>query len=125
MKNRFAKSRVIGSVVIAVVLAATSLIFQSCEQHTITYPEAGYESFSTSVQPIFTKDCAGCHGGSLAPNLSEGSAYISLTTNDYINTADPEASLLYTKLQGSHSSYTSSGNKEMILEWIKAGAPND
>jgi hypothetical protein len=125
MKSRFANSSVIGSIRIVAVVISMALISQSCEKHVITYPEAGYESFSTSIQPIFTKDCAGCHSGSLAPNLSEGSSYISLTTNDYINTDDPEASLLYTKLLGSHSSYTSSVNKEMILEWIKAGALND
>jgi hypothetical protein len=111
------------------ILAFASVMiigFNSCEQYVIVPEEVGYESFSTSVQPIFTNDCAGCHnGGSLSPNLTEGSSYVSLTTNGYIDTDNPESSLLYTTLQGSHKSYTSAGNRELILEWIKAGAPND
>lgn len=111
------------------LVAAVAVIFsiQSCDMYEITYPEEeeGYVSYSESIQPIFNSDCAGCHSGSQSPNLSEGSAYTSLTNNGYIDTDNPESSLLYEKLKGSHSAYTSSKNKKMILEWIKAGAPND
>jgi hypothetical protein len=101
---------------------------QSCTQHEIIPPEAEYETFSTSIQPIFNADCLPCHrsGGIQEPFLSEGSAYVSLTSNGYIDTDNPEQSLLIEKLnESSHKSYTTSTNVELILEWIKAGAPND
>jgi hypothetical protein len=96
----------------------------SCDIHEISYPEEGYQSFSESIQPIFTNDCIGCHSSGKL-NLTEGSSYASLTQNDYINTDNPESSLLYTTLQGSHRTYTTSENRKMILEWIQAGALND
>ncbi len=109
------------------VISAVALILciPSCDLHEISYPEEEYSSFSESIQPIFTSDCIGCHsGGNL--NLTEGSSYVSLTTNGYTDTDNPEASLIYTTLQGSsHRSYTTSENRKLILEWIKAGAPND
>lgn len=99
--------------------------FHSCDQYEIVPPETEYESFSTTIQPIFNSDCVRCHSGNLDPNLTEGSSYASLTSGNYINTDDPEASKLYQKLMGSHDTYTSSLNKELILQWITEGAPND
>lgn len=125
MKKKFFSSKTWGKIVPMIFSAALIMGVSSCDTHTIEFPEEGYESFSTSIQPIFKKDCVLCHSGSQAPNLSEGAAYGSLTNNGYIDTDNPESSLLYTKLQGSHASYTNSANKEMILDWIRAGAPND
>lgn len=125
MKKRFFSSTTFGKIVITIFSATMLMSVSSCDTHTIEFPEEGYESFSASIQPIFNKDCALCHSGSQAPNLSEGSAYVSLTTNGYINTDNPEQSLLIEKLNGSHKGYTNSGNVDMILEWITAGAPND
>lgn len=125
MNTRSSDFKLFGRIVTSFLAIAMVIGLQSCEQHVITYPEVGYESYSTSIQPIFNNDCVGCHSGSLDPNLSEGASFVSLTSNGYVDTDDPENSLLYTKLQGSHSSYTSAANKELILEWISAGAPND
>lgn len=108
-----------------VSLLALIIIIPSCDLHEISYPEEGYESYSASIQPIFNSNCVGCHSGSLPPNLSEGASYVYLTTNGYINTDNPESSLLYTTVIGSHRSYTTSENRKLILDWIKAGAPND
>lgn len=110
------------------LVAAVAVVFsiRSCDLHEISYPEdeEGYVSYSASIQPIFNSDCVGCHSSG-TPNFSEGASYASLTTNGFIDTDNPEESLLYTTLTGSHSSYTNSKNKNMILDWIKAGAPND
>jgi hypothetical protein len=116
------------------LLLAVILSIQSCDLHEITYPEPEekeeYVSYSESIQPLFNSDCIGCHSGSQSPNLSEGSSYASLTanTNEYINTDNPESSLLYTKPQSSdHKMYwtPNPGKLNLILDWIKAGAPND
>ena len=126
MKKRIFSSKTCGKIVPMIFSAVLLMSVSSCDTHTIEFPEEGYESFSASIQPIFTNKSVLCHSGSQAPNLSEGSAYASLTNNGYIDTDDPASSPLYTKLQeGSHSSYTTAADEEMILEWITAGAPND
>jgi len=110
---------------IPIALLFAVFLLNSCEQYTITFPEVGYESFTASVQPVFTADCAGCHGGGLSPNLSDGSAYVSLTTGNYLDLDNPEESPLIQKLNGSHKGYTTAPNVELILTWIQEGAPND
>jgi hypothetical protein len=127
MKTRLKNTGNFRNMLTLVAAVAVICSIQSCEQYEITYPEdeVGYVSYSASIQPIFNSDCTLCHSGSQSPNLSEGASYASLSNNGYINTDNPEESLLYTTLMGSHSSYTNARNKGMILEWIEAGAPND
>jgi uncharacterized membrane protein len=106
-------------------VAALIISIPSCDLHEISYPEEEYESFSESIQPIFTSACTRCHSSGTL-NLTEGSSYISLTTNGFIDTDNPESSLLYTTVVGSeHRSYTTTEERKLILEWIRAGAPND
>jgi hypothetical protein len=114
-----------------ILVSAVALIISipSCDLHEITYPEdeVGYVSYSASIQPVFTSDCIECHyAGKL--NLTTGSSFVSLTTNGYIDTDNPESSLLYTTLQGSSHRPNWNPNPtklNLILDWIKAGAPND
>lgn len=111
--------------ILSMIMLSTILSVQSCDQYEIVPPPIEYESFSATIQPIFNNDCVGCHSGSLDPNLSAGSAYVSLTNGGYIDTENPESSLLYEMLQGAHSGYTSNANEDFILQWITEGAPND
>ncbi|MCF8225627.1 MAG: hypothetical protein K9J30_07085 [Bacteroidales bacterium] len=125
MKTTIRTLTLSGRMLIPAISIILILGLQSCTQYEIVPPEVGYESFSTSIQPIFNNDCVDCHSGNLDPNLSEGNSYLALTTGGYIDTDDPGSSLIMTMLEGSHKSYTSASNKELILEWITAGAPND
>lgn len=101
--------------------------FQSCEQYVITFPkeEVKYESYTTTIQPIFKSNCVGCHGIGANPELTEANSYASLTSGNYLNLDSPEESLIIETLRGSHKGYTSSSNINLILSWIEAGAPND
>lgn len=96
--------------------------FSSCEKYVIPPSEDVYISYSASIAPIFASDCVSCHEDR-APILTEAEAYNALKS--YVNTADPESSALVEKLNGSHASRTSTNNKQIILDWITAGAPND
>jgi hypothetical protein len=114
------------------LFAAIAVVFsiQSCDLHEISYPEdeVGYVSYSASIQPIFNTDCLDCHSGAISPNLSEGSSWAALTTNGYIDKDNAESSLLYTTLQSSDHRPNWNPNPtklNLILDWIKAGAPND
>jgi len=98
----------------------------SCEKVTLEPVDVGEVSFSKDLIPIFTKNCAGCHGDALNPDLRAENAYKSLTEGGYINTEDPENSELLKKLNaGSHQARATDVEKEKIKAWIEQGAKND
>ena len=57
-------------------------------------------SFAESILPIIEDyNCAGCHGGGLAPDLRSENAYNSLL-NGYVVPNDAEASVLFQRMPG-------------------------
>ena len=87
-------------------------------------------SFSEDLIPFFETSCAyaGCHNsGGIPPDLTEESAYASLTNGGYIDTDNPEQSLLYTKIAegGSMESFSTPRDTQMVLQWIIEGAENN
>jgi len=113
-------------------ISLAGFIFCSCEYEWIQpekKPIPETLSFSADVMPIFNDGCnAGvCHGaGAKPPDLSEGNAYNSLIDGAFVDTETPEASILYTSMKsGSMKVYTSPGDEEIILAWIKQGAKNN
>lgn len=87
-------------------------------------------SFSGQLIPFFAANCAasGCHGGAHDPNLTAAQAYTSLMSGGYVNTGNPAASTLYTEVQSGNmpvGGTTTSAQKQMILDWIRNGAPNN
>ena len=113
------------NLVVIAPLIFLALGFKACEK--VVFPPSGdvYETFSASVQPIFNSDCISCHDGGRDPNLTEGNSYNALKNGGFIDTANPESSVLYEKLTSTHASRTSENNKKIILDWIKDGAPNN
>lgn len=116
------------------------LLFAGCAKDTTVYPGTETEvtkavSFSTDMQPIFTKSCAlsGCHGaGGRSPVLTEGTSYNSLINGNYINVSKPESSLLYLWLTGVKTpampvgaANNPSNINGLTLAWIKQGAKNN
>src|SRR6478735_1718934 len=61
-------------------------------------------SLKNDVQPIFNRDCnlSGCHDAipSHHPSLTPENAYNDLTSGGYVNTTDPEKSILYLSING-------------------------
>lgn len=85
-------------------------------------------SFADTIQPIFDKNCIGCHSGGLAPNLTTGNSYNALINGGYIemDTTKAEQSLIYTKLlSGTHDGRATNTEEALILAWIKQGAKNN
>ena len=106
------------------LVCAAVIGFHSCDLHTIEFT-VDFDSYSSDIQPIFDSDCIQCHTG-VSPNLTSGSSHTALTTQGYVDLQTPENSTIYSKLlTGSHAAYTINSNKELILEWIKQGAPNN
>ena len=84
-------------------------------------------SYTIGIQPFFDAKCISCHnGGGIPLNLLSDVSYDAIL-NGYVNTTDPEGSLLYTKLNsgGSMAQYASPTEVATILKWIKEGATND
>ena len=87
-------------------------------------------SFSEDLIPYFETSCAyaGCHNtGGIPPDLTEEFAYVSLNAGGYIDTDNPEQSLLYTKIApgGSMERYSTPQETQMVLQWIIEGAENN
>ncbi|MEO8861775.1 MAG: hypothetical protein ABI358_10155 [Ginsengibacter sp.] len=90
--------------------------------------------FSKTIVPILTQSCAasGCHGGSVAPNLTEANAYNSLATGNFYNLANPSNSSIYLWLTGKKSASMPLGSANnpqninaLMLAWITQGAKNN
>lgn len=96
-------------------------------------PNADQVSFSADILPIFNNNnnCTACHKtGGISPDLTTANAYTSLNTAKYINTANPEQSLIYTEPDPAntgvhtHKKY-SAAQAAFVLTWIKQGAQNN
>ena len=119
---------------IPIIFTVLLLGFSSCayyEKPLNDEPIPEVVSFSEDLIPFFETSCtntAGCHDtGDIPPDLTEEFGYISLTTGGYINTNNPEQSLLYTKIApgGSMEKYSTSRDTQMVLKWIEQGAENN
>lgn len=100
---------------------------RACEKYEILPPVIVEEVTFSDIQQIFNNKCTGCHDGVTAsPVLTEGNAFNNLTSGQYIDIANPEASTLYVKMKSSsHSLYSSSGDRNKVLQWIQDGALNN
>ena len=117
-------SMILGAVVLATFIAALS----SCEKNYYTPPTVNPVDtvhFSADIQPIFTANCASCHGATRPPDLREGKSYAALTKGGYI-TPPGETSKLYVKMTGSdHAARSTDADKQKVLIWINQGARNN
>ncbi len=109
-----------------------SIGLSSCHRHTVEPividAITRTVEFSTEIQPVFDTKCVSCHTIT-QPVLVSGSAYNSLINGDFINTADPETSSLYVKLNSlqhpSSSGTFSAEELAILLAWIEQGANNN
>ena len=121
------------TLILLFLLAFTS----GCYYDQVTPPEIECDdikdiSFSTQVEPIIYTDdkCTSCHsaGGSASfLVLTEGDAYNSLNDPKYIDLANPEGSVIYTKPapgQGHFKTYTDC-EPAIVLQWITEGAEDN
>lgn len=124
----------LGHLLYLAALAAVLALSQGCYYDEVL-PEMDPEpvdtvSFAMDVVPIFNAGCnsASCHGaGAVPPDLSAANAYASLTSNGYIDLAEPEMSELYLWMRGERDipMPITGSNPEyngIVLAWIKQGA---
>ncbi len=83
-------------------------------------------SFADEIQPIFTASCVSCHPPTAGLDLTEGTAYSTITASKYMDLANPSQSLIYTypnPTSGTHSykKYTTT-EAALLLKWIEEGA---
>ena len=124
------------------MLAITAMLLTTGCYKVATYapPDTGTAvtttvSFEKDMQPILTKNCAisGCHAsGGQKPNLSDGSAFNSLSGGGYLSKSKPESSIVYERLIGKLVPAMPFGAKSnpsnlngLMLAWIKQGAKNN
>lgn len=120
------------------VLAGIIMIAASCQYKFIVEPvippvdpedTVNPISFSMEIEPIFgNASCTDCHNtGGTKPDLSTGNSYNSITTLGFVDTDDPESSIIYVKPlpSGSHYKKYSSSEAALVLGWIQQGAKNN
>ena len=98
-----------------------------CDDYIIPPPviEEGI-SYAEQVQPIWDDKCVSCHSGNMDPDLRPEESYEFLMTEGYVDTLNPESSLIYSKLlSGAHASRATEEEKLTILQWITEGALNN
>lgn len=84
--------------------------------------------FSQDIIPIFNQSCngAGCHNGSVAPDLRPDNAYDALWTGGFINVEVPNESELYlwmTDVKGPMPPLGANAtDNATVLQWIEQGA---
>lgn len=89
-------------------------------------------SFKNDVTPILTLNCTttGCHDAvpAHAPSLVSEKAINDLTIGGYINTLDPESSIIYQEIKSGNmppSGAISINDQKIILAWITEGAKDN
>ena len=125
-------------ITIGFLACLTMLIFMGCYKDKTVLFDTGEEitrpvSFIGDIVPIFNSSCnsSGCHNaGGIKPDLTFANAYNSLANGGYVNTGDPQSSLLYLWMTGKKGSPMplSGVNKDynaLVLAWIKQGAQNN
>lgn len=124
--NKIGKN--IRHIMVAFVLIAVVSGLSSCEKYSYTPPTVDPSAtllFQTDIQPIFSKNCISCHGGTKSPDLRDGKSYKALSTGGYL-TAPAESSRLFTTMsEGDHISRSSETDRLKVLYWITQGAKNN
>ena len=89
-------------------------------------------SFSGDLQPIFSKNCTttGCHDATPAhkPSLVPDKSYNALVEGGYVNTVVPHNSIIYGEVKSGAMPPTGAvkqAEMQMILDWIRNGAPEN
>ncbi len=119
------------------MMVSIGLMVTSCYNDQLpAVPLPAKVSFAKDMQPLFNKNCIGCHNGAQAPNLTTGNSYTALTTlntdGEYFVTAgDAAGSIMYQALIGKGAPQmpangAMSPSKIAIVEkWINDGALNN
>lgn len=119
--------------VMAISALAMMALLSGCEYEFVepekAPPITTPVKFSADIMPIFNKSCnmSGCHAaGAFAPDLSPAGAYNSLTQGNFIKTANPAQSLIYTCMAtGSMKNFSTPAKANLVLTWITQGALNN
>lgn len=114
---------------------ALTLLVSSCYYDEVVVFEGLPQNVSlkNDIQPIFNRDCnmASCHDAAAThePSLIDANTYSALVTGGFINTQEPEKSVLYIAVNegGMPEGRTplSTNDKKIILGWITEGAKNN
>jgi uncharacterized protein YuzE len=118
----------VGSLLSLMIIAGLGL--GSCTYHTNDFDPVDVPdgiSFEADIVPIFEANCnaAGCHNGSIAPDLRAQVAYTSLTKGGYVtDVTDVDNNILVQKIDvgGSMAIYATEENRAYIKKWIEEGA---
>jgi hypothetical protein len=119
-----------GNLLFAVLLGGWGL--SACTYHTNDYDLSEAPdgvSFESDIIPIFETSCnaAGCHNGTIPPDLRANAAYVNLLGLKYVVPGTPaeENKLVQVIDGGSMTVYATDLQRSYIKKWIDEGAQNN
>ena len=121
--------QMLGKLLFVFVVSGVGLA--SCTYHTNDYdPSVAPDnvSFEADIIPIFEASCnnAGCHNGTIPPNLTASVAYVSLIGGGYVEPGNSEGSILYQAIDGgTMETFATDLDRSYIKKWIDEGALNN
>jgi hypothetical protein len=122
------KSNRIRHILSLFILAVLMGGISSCEKYSYEPPAVDPNTtwhFKTDIQPIFTANCASCHGGTQIPDLRDGKSYLALTKGSYVTLPAADSKLYKKMVSSSHEARSSATDKLKVLYWITQGALNN
>ncbi len=127
-----------GGVMTAEQIDELVAFIRAWEKPGVATPEAvSAPGFAADVLPLFQEQCAACHSAAQPLGGWDGSSYASvMESGDHapvIIPGDPEGSLLIQKMLGTQTvgsqmpipQLLPSEQVQMVIEWVRAGAPNN
>lgn len=122
--------QIAGNILFAIMLGGWGLV--SCTYYTNDFDpsEAPDDlSFESDIIPIFEASCnaAGCHNGTIPPDLRANAAFVQLVGLKYVVPGTPaEDNELYQVIDGgSMTVYATDLERAYIKKWIDEGAENN
>ncbi|HOY37711.1 MAG: hypothetical protein KBB11_07545 [Bacteroidales bacterium] len=106
-------------------LGCESTYIRMGDEGTHTAP-ADTVKLSTHVQPVLYNKCASCHFAGTTLDLESADIYNSLISGNFVDTASPENSRLFSEPDPGHADdYLTVDEHTLIVRWIQQGAKNN
>lgn len=114
-----------------------SCTYEKAEVAQVTCAQPDTVSYSLDIQPLFNSNCAtaGCHSGAnpeggLNLEASESYGQLMASGSGYVDTLNPEFSLLYAQMNSVSDPMPPTGRLdkctlELVLKWIRQKAKNN
>jgi hypothetical protein len=81
-------------------------------------------TYASTIGPLLTERCGGCHGGSADLTVTEYESLMAgSSSGPVVLPGDPEGSRIVEVQRGEHFAQLDAAELDVLIEWIASGAP--